>query len=277
MNTIKNNTKVANALSALFVPGDRPERFQKAFKSGAHVVVIDLEDAVAPENKDEALSNVLEHLSNDSKAEPLQALVRINKDRISTELPALVDLASKPGNGLLGIMFPKVESPSDIPGDLGGIAVVALIESATGIENISSLAKAEGVTRLAFGAVDFGAELESQHPTLLGYARSRIVIASASAGLTRPFDSPSVEIKNQEVIIEDCIDGYKLGFGGKLSIHPSQLDSIHTSFAPSAEEIEWANKILQSTDAAAQVDGQMIDRPVYEKAKKILLRAQANS
>jgi citrate lyase subunit beta/citryl-CoA lyase len=269
--------RVANSLSALFVPGDRPERFQKAYKSGAHVVIIDLEDAVAPENKTEALTSVLSHLSNNSDAEKLEALVRINKERVSTELPALVDLAKTPGNGLLGVVFPKVSSRVDIPGNLGDMAVVALIESAAGIENVSSIARATGLTRLAFGAVDFGAEMESQHPTLLGYARSRIVIASAAAGLARPLDSPSVEITNEDKILEDCADGYKLGFGGKLSIHPSQLAAIHASFAPSAEEVEWAKKILQATEAASQMDGQMIDRPVSEKARKILQRASADS
>lgn len=263
-----NIEKVAYARSALFVPGDRPERFQKAVNSGADIVILDLEDAVSPNKKDAALRNVIEALT--SGKESLEALVRVNKDRLALELPALTELANMPGNGLLGVMFPKVETESDIPGDLGSLAVVALIESALGIENVSSIARADGLTRLAFGAVDFGADMGADHPTLLKYAQSRLLISSQAAKLSPPLDSPSVNISDTESVSSEASFAYKMGFGGKLCIHPLQVGKVHVAFQPNELEVAWAKEVLEAELGASQVGGKMVDLPVLNRARRIL-------
>jgi citrate lyase beta subunit len=269
-----NEVKVTSSRTALFVPGDRPERFDKAYNSGADLVIIDLEDSVNFEHKDVALVNAIEALSPNNGENAFEAIVRINKDRMSIELPRLIELSQVPGNRILGVMFPKVESPSDIPHDLGDLSVIALIESAQGIENVSSIARAEGVSRLAFGAVDFEAELETNHPSVLNYARSRVIISSRSAGLPQPLDSPSLVVADMETLAREARESALLGFGGKLCIHPSQISPTLQSFVPSAKDVEWAQLVLYHAEGATQVEGKMVDRPVYEKAEKILRKAK---
>lgn len=276
MNTSPNGQSIlSNAVTALFVPGDRPERFRKAYASGADVIIIDLEDAVSEENKDVALENILAALSPGQ--ERIEAVVRINKERISSELPALLELATVQNNGLVGIMIPKVESPQDIPPDLGGLPIIALVETAVGIENISSIARAEGLTRLAFGAVDFAADMQSSHESIIGYAQTRILLSTQAAGLSPALDSPSVEISDLEKVSQDSRHAYALGFGGKLCIHPAQLPAVEQGFAPSEEEILWAKEVISISGGAHQVQGKMVDLPVIERAKRILARVESSN
>lgn len=265
---------VSNAVTALFVPGDRPERFHKAYTSGAHIIIIDLEDAVREENKATALENIRAALTPGEAR--ISAVVRINKERISTELPALLELAATPGNGLLGIMIPKVEHPQDIPPDLGGLPIIALVETALGIENISAIARAEGLTRLAFGAVDFAADMQSSHDSIIGYAQTRILLSTQAAGLSPAMDSPSVEISDLEKVSQDSRHAYALGFGGKLCIHPAQLAAVELGFAPSEKEILWAKEVISVEGGAHQIQGKMVDLPVIERAKRILRGARSS-
>lgn len=263
---------VGNAVTALFVPGDRPERFEKALNSGTDLVIIDLEDAVSAENKDAALTNAVQALS--STHNDMRAIVRINKERISHELPMLLSVYSKEVNGLLGVMIPKVESAQDIPADIGTLPIVALVESALGIENISAIARAEGVIRIAFGAVDFAADMQSQNSSLINFAKNRVLISTQAAGLYPAIDSPSVEIKDLEKVTADSVEAYSLGFGGKMCIHPGQLDAVRKGFTPTPEEIEWAQAIVRVQSGAQQFEGKMVDAPVVVRAERILARAQ---
>jgi len=277
----------ASAVTALFVPGDRPERFRKATGSAADVVIIDLEDAVAAEAKADALAAVLEHLA--PGPDRVRALVRVNADGADTlpaELAALRHLADQPGHGLVGLVVPKAESCQmlrDVAGAFAGVAgpplaLVALIESAVGVQNAAELARVPGVTRLAFGAIDFALDIGAgSGDRVLDYARSVIVVASRAAGLDAPLDSPSVQISDAEAVAESAALARQFGFGGKLCIHPAQLKPVMAAFRPAEAEVEWARSVIGAAGGAAQLDGQMIDRPVTVRAERILARHGVSS
>lgn len=279
--TISGAETVASAVTALFVPGDRPERFAKAAAAGAGVVIIDLEDAVAPDAKAAALAAALEALSPDTRGESVRALVRVNpadSDQYDAETTALLAAAGTPGSGLLGIVVPKAEESGAL-GELrarmpGHLALVPLIESATGVVNAVELARVAGVTRLAFGAVDFALDINADGgDRFLDPARAQLVLASRAGGIAAPLDSPSTDIRDAGKVAESARLARNFGFGGKLCIHPSQLAAVHGAFAPSEADIQWARSVISAEGGAVQLDGQMIDRPVTERAKRILQRA----
>ena len=269
---------VGSAVTALFVPGDRPDRFAKATASGADVVIIDLEDAVAPEAKAAALAAVVEALS---APESVRALVRVNAVGSATyegEIAALHALANQPGHGLEGIMIPKAEDPDAVRriGEAmpAGLDLVPLIESAAGLVRAFELASVPGVTRLAFGAIDFALDIDAEGiDRVLDYARAQLVVASRAAGVAAPLDSPSVDIRDLERVGAAARTARSFGFGGKLCIHPAQLNDVAAAFAPTAEEVAWAQRVIGSAGGAVQLDGEMIDRPVTERASRILARA----
>lgn len=286
---------VAHAISALFVPGDRPERFLKAQGSGADIVILDLEDAVSTENKAVALAEVLAALTASgtptataatNAATPaggprLRAMVRISGADSHDEITALAKVASASGHGLLGIMVPKAESAAQIAAVVTllpvGMACIPLIESAMGLVNATEIARVDGVTRLAFGAVDFGLNVDATHAGVLDYARAQLVIASAAAGIAAPLDSPCVNFTDLQVVAAEALRAREFGCGGKLCIHPSQISAVHISFLPTAEQIAWAHKVVELEGGAAAFEGAMIDRPVVERSKKILAVAQGTA
>lgn len=271
---------VTTATTLLFVPGDRPERFTKAFNSGADLIIIDLEDAVAPENKAVALDAVVEALTSVHEDVPegrLTAVVRIDGAHSSVQLAALRDVASVSGNGLLGVMIPKAETAPQISAVISalpqGLAFIPLIESALGLVNSVSIASVPGVTRMGFGAVDFGVDTDATHERVTDYARANIVIASRAAELIAPVDSPSLSIKDIDLVRAEALRAREFGFGGKLCIHPAQVEPVKASFQPSAEQVEWAREIVGLEGGASQHNGIMIDKPVVDRAKRILTQA----
>ncbi|MEV8148543.1 CoA ester lyase [Arthrobacter sp. NPDC080073] len=279
--TAVDTNAVTRAVSALFVPGDRPERFEKAIAAGPGVVIIDLEDAVAQDAKASALASVLKAIAPDVGTGHVRALVRVNpkgSDQYDAEITALLAAAEAPGTGLLGVVVPKSEDAvalrqlrADMPGHL---ALVPLIESAAGVVNSVELASVSGVTRLAFGAIDFALDINADSgDRFLDHARAQLVLASRAAGIAAPLDSPSTEITDINRVADSARLARNFGFGGKLCIHPAQLATVHGAFAPTEAEIRWARSVVDAEGAAAQVDGQMIDRPVTERAKRILQRA----
>nr|WP_298104204.1 CoA ester lyase [uncultured Shinella sp.] len=255
----------------LFVPGDRPDRIQKAVSSGADAVVIDLEDAVAQANKADARSSLATSLTQ--AAVPL--IVRINA--VGTPWHA-EDLAIVSGLPVDAVMLPKAESARDaqVVGERTGLPVVALIESAAGIENVVSIAKA--VRRLAFGSIDYAADLSMGHTRQsLLMPRSQLVYASRLAGIAGPIDGVTTAIADEDTVKSDCAHAVELGFTGKLLIHPVQIKPAKHAFAPSEQELEWASRIhamAECSGGAVRVDGQMIDAPVVARARQILDRAQ---
>lgn len=267
----------AAAVTALFVPGDRPERFAKALAACAGVVIIDLEDAVAPANKAAALAAVVDSL----KAGDIRALVRVNPKDSNThhaEIAALLDVTNEDGHGLLGVVLPKADDPqfvAELRGRFSGdLALVPLIESAAGLVHAVELARVPGVTRLAFGAIDFALDIDaSGEDRFLDHARSQLVVASRAAGIAAPLDSPCVDIQDEYRIAESALLARNFGFGGKLCIHPRQIATVADAFVPSEAEKAWARSVIGAEGAAVQVDGQMIDRPVTDRAKRIIAQA----
>ncbi|WP_309991883.1 HpcH/HpaI aldolase/citrate lyase family protein [Arthrobacter pascens] len=276
-NTVTGAEIVAAAVTALFVPGDRPERFAKAAGSGAGVVIIDLEDAVAAADKPMALASTVDALARGG----IRALVRVNPSDSATyeaEVSALLALTEWQHHGLLGIVLPKAERPAalaglraNLPQDL---ALVPLVESALGLVNVLSLAQVPGVTRLAFGAIDFSLDVNADSADrFLDHARSGLVLASRAAGIAAPLDTPSTEIRDEDAVAASARLARNFGFGGKLCIHPAQVAAVNAAFLPSEAEIEWAHSVVGAEGGAAQVAGQMVDRPVTERAKRILAQA----
>lgn len=248
------------ATTYLFVPGDRPDRFAKAVASGADAVIIDLEDAVAPEDKDSAREHVEAWLAGGGRA-----LVRINAPGTPwfEADAALVTARGVP------VVVPKAETP----GVLAGFReVVALVETALGVERAGELAAVPSVTRLAFGSVDLAAELgvapEDREP--FAYARSRLVVASAAAGIAPPVDGVTTDLRDDSRLAADVRYARRMGFGGKLCVHPRQVAPVRAGFAPTEAEREWARRVLTAGASASVVDGRMVDRPVLERARRIL-------
>jgi citrate lyase subunit beta/citryl-CoA lyase len=248
------------ATTFLFVPGHRPDRFGKAVASGADVVILDLEDAVAPADKDEARAAVAEWLSDGGRA-----MVRIN----AAGTPWFdADAALVVARGV-PVMVPKAENP----GVLAGFGeVVALVETALGVERAGELAAAASVTRLAFGSVDLAAELgvAPEDPEPFAYARSRLVVTSAAAGLAPPVDGVTTDLTDEERLAADVRYARRMGFAGKLCVHPKQIEPVRAGFAPTEAELDWARRVVTAGDSVSTVDGKMVDKPVLARARRIL-------
>lgn len=261
-----------SARSLLFVPGDRPERFAKAASSGADTVVLDLEDAVAAEAKDAALDNVVAWLAAGHRA--VVRVTAVGTATLSDQLDALA------GTGAV-VMLPKAESAdqvSDVSARLGDGEVIALVETPAGVRDVDAVAAAEGVVRLALGTVDLAAELgvDPESHEAFAYARSRLVIASAAAGLPGPVDGVSVRLDDAEALRRDLAVSTTLGFTGKLCIHPRQVAAVNDAFAPTAEQLAWARRVLDAAagGGVAVVDGAMVDAPVVTRAERLVSRAR---
>ncbi|MFC9609210.1 HpcH/HpaI aldolase/citrate lyase family protein [Streptomyces sp. NPDC056938] len=256
-------TRLAAARTLLFVPGHRPDRFEKAAAAGADAVIIDLEDAVAPDGKDAARRHAADWL-----ARGRDAVVRINPPG-TPWWDADLDLVTAFG---CPVMLPKAEDPDVIARIAEVCAVIPLVETAAGIERALDVCCAPGVVRAAFGSVDLATELGVRHDDTLAlaYARSRLVMASAAAGVAPPLDGVTTALDDAEVLAQDIRHARRLGFGGKLCIHPRQLPAVAEGFAPSDAELAWARKVLAAGDAVSAVDGVMVDKPVQERARRLL-------
>jgi citrate lyase subunit beta/citryl-CoA lyase len=260
--------------SHLFVPGDRPDRFDKAAVSGAHEVILDLEDAVAPAAKTQARDAVFTWLAAGKRA-----VVRINAadtDWYAEDMELLRALSGAT------VMLPKAdaESVAQTVEMLSGRPIIALLETASAFMDLERLATTPGVARMAFGSVDFSADTGIvDEGDALTAVRTQIVMASRYAGLVAPIDGVSVEFTNVARMEQEALRSHRLGFGGKLCIHPRQVAAIHAMFKPSPQERSWATRVLAAFDAshgaATALDGKMIDKPVVERARRIVLEADA--
>lgn len=283
------------ARSLLFVPGNRPERFEKALASGADMVIIDLEDAVAPQDKDAARKAVAAWLGNGIRrgAEPAGAASDADRVEAMAIPPVLLrvnsadtpwfedDLALCGQQGVAGVMLPKAEG-AEILSRLrlaGARSLFPLIESAAGFAELRAISRAPGVERLAFGSIDLQVDLgmrEALEEELL-YFRSQLVLAARLAGLAAPIDGVSTAIDDPARLDDDSLRARRLGFGGKLCIHPRQIASVNKSFSPSVTELAWARRVLGAAacagGAAIAMDGKMIDKPVILRARAILREA----
>lgn len=262
------NSRIAR--SYLYVPGNRPERFDKAAAAGADAVIIDLEDAVPPAEKPAARAALSAWLS---PRKPV--IVRVN----AADSPWYAeDLAACDVAGVAGVVLPKAENIDEAILALcrrRKAALLPLIETAAGMARAEAVAATACVQRLMFGTIDFQFELgiDGDGDELLAF-RSRLVLASRLAGIQSPVDGPCTSWEDAALLDADCRRARRLGFGGKLCIHPRQVAAVNAAFSPAAGEVAWARRVLEaargSGGAAVAVDGRMIDRPVILKAERIL-------
>nr|WP_062334898.1 CoA ester lyase [Herbidospora sakaeratensis] len=246
--------------AALFVPGDRPDRFAKAAAAGADTIILDLEDAVAPAAKPMARERVRAWLAGGGSG-----LVRINAR--GTEWHA-DDVALVTEFGC-GVMIPKAESAADVFG-----TAYPLIETAAGLLNAREICAAPGVVRPAFGSVDLAAQLgvSPDDRTALLQARSLLVLAARAAGVGAPLDGVTTDLTSDDRVRGDAEHAASLGFSGKLCVHPRQVGPVLAAFTPSEEDLAWAREVLAaSTGGVGVVRGRMIDKPVVDRARRLLL------
>ncbi|WP_250527316.1 CoA ester lyase [Caballeronia sp. GAWG2-1] len=264
-------THEAHFHSLLFVPGDRPERFDKALKSGAHAIIIDLEDAVAPTAKAQARTAIASWASAEHPV-----LLRINGPGTPwfDEDVELLDLP-----GISGVVLPKAESSEAIAivtkDFTSDIPVYPLIETAAGIWNVRDVASTHGVRQLLFGTLDFQVDMniEGDGAELDPY-RASLVLVSRVLGLKPPIDGVTPVIDDLQRLTQETVNSKRRGFAGKLCIHPKQVGPVNDVFRPSEADVAWAKRVLISVakaqGAAVALDGKMVDRPVVLRAEQIL-------
>lgn len=254
--------------SLLFVPGDRPERFDKAASAGADAVVLDLEDAVLPEAKAHARHAALQWLESPAS----HALIRIN----GADTPWFdEDVSALQQTGCRAVMLPKAEEPAvlhQLRQRLGeDVRLFPLIETAAGVDNARALAQVPGVVRLVFGSVDFARDTGIQDENGWLPVRVALVLASRRAGLGAPIDGATLHWDDADALQATASAARRLGFGGQLCIHPKQVVPVNQGFLPSADELAWARRVVQAVEqggrGAVTVDGKLVDKPLHDLAQ----------
>ncbi len=274
---------VRNACSFLFVPATQPERLPKALASGADMVIADWEDAVAPADKERARAALAEAVAALQPAQRARLLVRINSEGSSWFEADLQALAQLTAQGLAGAVVPKAEHAPTLQAVAQSAgpqaALVALVESVAGLTAADALAAAPQVVRLAFGHLDFqvdaGMACGETEEELLP-VRMALVFASRRAGLTAPIDGVTVDTRNPERMAGDAERARRMGFGGKLCIHPAQVPVLHAAFDPDEAAVAHALRVQQALQLAGGgvcvLDGRMVDAPVLAQAQQTLQR-----
>ena len=271
--------------SLLFVPGLRPDRYQKALDTGADVVCIDLEDAVAGPLKAQARELTMPLFAENTHPH-VERMVRINA--LSTpdglkDLTAIIESDNPPPS----IMIPKIRSAEEVQlidvllsvGAARSVRFCVIVETNQALERAVDIARASSrVDSMILGAVDMSADLRCQkawEPLL--YARSRLVHAAASAGIDL-LDVPYLNLDDPEGLGEEASRCANLGFTGKASIHPKQIPIINAAFTPDAAAIERARKIctaFENNDTGlVVVDGELIELPVVRSMYRVLAIAE---
>jgi citrate lyase subunit beta / citryl-CoA lyase len=274
----------APPLTWLYAPGDRPHVVAKALVSGADVVVVDLEDAVAPDRKDYARAATAELL-----AAPQQVPVHVRVNALDSPLAPrdLEAVAALPG--VSGLRLPKVTCPAQItriaertaPTTGGAPALYALLEQALAVEHAYAIAAAHPALHgISLGEADLRADLGVREDAGLDWSRSRVVVAARAAGLPPPSQSVHPDIRDLESLAASCAHGRTLGFLGRAAIHPRQLPIIERAYLPTEREIEEAETIVKAatTEQGAQAlpDGRFIDAAVVAAARRTLSLAHRN-
>lgn len=267
---------IRTARTLLFVPGDRPERFVRASESGADGIIIDLEDAVAEAGKPAARLNAVGWLRSGGRA-----AVRVNA--VGTPWHE-DDVSSLSDAGATVVLVPKVESAADVHRVADamprGSAIVACLESALGIHQACQIAAAgPALVRLALGNADLAADLgvRADDHLALHLAGSTLVVESRAHGLARPLAGVTLSVTDVDAVARDTAHAASMGFGGRVCIHPRQVQIVTDGFAPQDDEVAWARRVVEHAgdNAVVVVDGQMVDRPVLARAREVLRRASA--
>jgi (S)-citramalyl-CoA lyase len=268
---------LASARSLLFVPGDRPERFPKALASGADAVILDLENAVAPEAKLTARAAIKTFLDTNPTG---SILVRVNAAD-APEYEADLALCSHPATA--AVVLPKASTAAAVERAAAqtGKPIWCIVETARGVSAIQDLAHAKGTARLLLGIIDLELDLDLIHGSpganlMLDQARFAMVLASRAAKLPAPIDGPIADFKNTDILARAARHARQSGFGGMLCIHPSQTAAVNAAFTPTADELAWAARILAAAvnqAGAFQFEGEMVDAPILARAHRLLERA----
>lgn len=277
--------------SVLFSPGDRPDMMRKAPESGADVVVFDLEDAVAPDQKAAARAAVNDVLADPEFDPAAEVCVRVNPTGIAADDDLSGVLDGEAADALDAVMLPKAESAEDVE-TLGRLLgehdarrpVFALVETASGVLNAADIAGAGPTDALVFGAEDLAADLgatRTTEGTEVLYAREHVILAASAADVDA-VDTVFTDFEDESGLRAETAFAIELGYDGKLAIHPAQVGPINESFTPDDERVEWARRVLDAREEAAEsgrgvfrVDGEMIDAPLVAQAERIVERAEA--
>jgi len=276
--------KIKVRRSFIFTPGLNPEMFPKALASGADMVCIELEDGIAIKDKDEARKNTINALKNLKINNDVELVVRVNCQRTK---PGLLDLEAFISSKLnvKALMLPKVKTPDEITfiDDLltdcnMDTDLHVIMETNEALENIYNIAHAsKRIVALYFGGVDMAAELRvpNSYENLI-YARSKLVHAGASVGID-VIDVPYLDLEDMDGMKKEAELVRNLGFTGKGSIHPKQINILNEVFTPSKEEIIKAKRIIDQFNASdtglVVIDGKLIEKPVLREMKRRILVA----
>lgn len=257
-------------LTWLYAPGDRPSVVRKALTSGADVVIVDLEDSVAPDRRAYALDATAELLS---EPHPVPIHVRIHAPR---DIPALAPLP-----GIVALRVPKVTHPTDIHriAELSqGLPLYPLLENALAVEHAYAIAAAHpSVHGIALGEADLRADLGVREDSGLDWPRSRVVVAARAAALPPPVQSVHADVRDLDALAAGCARGRAMGFLGRAAIHPRQLPVIARAYRPTLDEVAAAEEVVKAAEAEegalALPDGRFVDAAVVEGARRVLALA----
>ena len=283
--------------SLLFAPGNEPRKLARVGSFGADGIILDLEDSVPPAEKVAARANVT--AAAQDVAGNGRVYVRVNPTTAKTGFSAdhgAADVAAVVVPEIDGLLFPKVESAAEVAEvesliaaaerdrgvPDGSLEIVPLIESAAGLWNAYEIARASPrINMLLFGAADFTRDLGidwSRDETEVAYARSRLVVISRAAGIDPPLDSPWVRLSDDDGLAHSISEARRLGFQGKLCIHPRQVPIVNDGFSSVApDELAHARRVVDAFSEAESrgsasivVDGRFVDYPMVEQAKRTL-------
>lgn len=267
----------------LYTPASSAEKLQKSLLRGADAVIFDLEDAVHPDQKPAARQALREFLSDGVPVESSRVYVRVNALDSAwgrADLEALTGL-----DAVEGIRVPKVESVAqlrEVRRILGEEPLLqALVESPAGTHALSEICFSDDVASVSLGESDLRAELNLDGDVVLDQLRGQLVLLLAAAGKPAPTASVYPRIKDLEGLRDDCARLRSMGFYGRTVLHPLQLEVVAEAFTPTAQEQEWAHRVVEADQASAEKgegavmldDGQFVDRPFVVKARTILRRA----
>ncbi|MGP4864456.1 HpcH/HpaI aldolase/citrate lyase family protein [Psychrobacter sp. T6-5] len=279
-------TNKINAISHnktwLFVPATRVDRIEKAFASGADAVIVDLEDAVAKQDKAEArdaLKNYYDDQNEKQTYEPIW--LRINKAS-SEEFFKDIVLCQRMPN-LAGVLLAKAERSEDIDSihQLTGLPVIALIESAIGLHQIDSMAKAVGLVAFSYGFLDLCNDLQVQVGTpsaeiVANQIRYQLILTSKVHQLSPPIDTIYPDFKDGVGLSNRVNLWSQMGIAGMLCIHPKQVEIVHQALKPTDRELAFATRVIEAYERSGQavfeIDGEMVDAPVITRSRQLLDR-----
>ena len=266
---------VSTLRSLLFAPAAEERKLRNALEAGADAVIADLEDGTAPAEK-EAARAIVEAVfaEEDARCARIVRLNAADTQWFAGDLELVGRLAVD------FLMLPKATPQAIAALDSAGPPVLAIVETAMGLRVAYETGSSDRVTALVLGTHDLGAELRTTaRPDGLEilYARSKVVTDSAAAGLRSPFDTVYLDIRDAEGLEREAELARSLGFGGKICIHPAQVETVNRVFTTSEAELEWARRVVEAYHEALReglgavaLDGKMVDMPIVRQAERLL-------